>query len=129
MLFYSYAQLLEFFVHLFDTCFSSTLTAGSYTVAVTQFDNFASGPNLTDGFQRDGEGNFTGSFFESCSNGSFCDVSDVAPFNNRTSVWAYDVLNVTSAELPPEGNVPTPATLALFGLGLAGLGWSRRRKA
>ena len=39
------------------------------------------------------------------------------------SVYA-DNLNFTPATAP----VPAPATLALFGLGLAGLGWSRRKK-
>jgi len=28
-----------------------------------------------------------------------------------------------------EGNIPEPATLSILGLGLAGLGWSRRKKA
>ncbi len=35
---------------------------------------------------------------------------------------------VLATSLPLIGNVPEPATLALLGVGLAGLGWSRRRK-
>jgi hypothetical protein len=35
----------------------------------------------------------------------------------------------TMLEINTQATVPTPATLALFSLGLAGLGWSRRKKA
>jgi hypothetical protein len=39
--------------------------------------------------------------------------------------WGIANLTFDSGAAP----VPAPATLALFGLGLAGLGWSRRKKA
>jgi hypothetical protein len=38
-------------------------------------------------------------------------------------------LTIATYALTPPSRVPAPATLALFGIGLAGLGWSRRKKA
>ena len=38
-------------------------------------------------------------------------------------------LAVDDVAMLTEGNVPAPATIALFGIGLAGLGWSRRKKS
>src|SRR5215813_13417684 len=35
----------------FDTLLTTSLAAGNYTVAVMQFDNFAVGPNLSNGFE------------------------------------------------------------------------------
>lgn len=101
-----------------DTCLSSVLSAGAYTVAVSQYDNFANGPNVANGFQRD-QGNYTGAF-GGCSNGSFCDVNGT----NRTNFWAYDILNVDQAVIVP---MPEPGILVLLGFGLLGFGLSRRK--
>lgn len=83
----------------FDSLLDSVaLTAGSYTVALSQFANFANGPTLADGFL--GGGNLG--------------------FDGRSSAWALDLLGVDAA-----GQLPLPATLALALLGLAGIAAGR----
>jgi hypothetical protein len=80
----------------YDTYFSQSLAAGTYTVSISAFSNFAIGPNLSNGFS--GGGNFMG----------------------RESRWAFDVLGANVATGP--GGVPEPATWAMLiaGFGLAG---------
>jgi hypothetical protein len=106
-----------------DTFFSATVGPGTYTATVMQYDNFANGPTLGAGFLHDGNGNFTASF--GCSQGFFCDVSDVDPFNNRDSHWAFDILNVESAVVVGS---PEPATMLLLGGSLVLLGGLKLRK-
>jgi len=99
-----------------DTLLRSNLSPGTYTVSVMQYDNFANGPNLSDGFLSSSRPTFTSVF--GCSNGRFCDVSAA----NRTGAWAFDILGVDSASTPtppPPSGVPEPASVSMM---LAGLG-------
>ena len=104
----------------FDSFISTSLPAGDYTLVLSQSDNSPAGGNLSDGYTRTGQTDFTSSF--GCSNGEFCDVN----FDNRTPNWAVDIDNVASSSLPG-GGAPEPATFLLLGGGFAGILVLRRR--
>lgn len=107
-----------------DAFLQVTLAPGDYLASLTQYDNFANGPDLTDGFSRDGEGNFTADF--GCGAAAFCDISGISPYDQRSTRWALDILNVSPVEVSP---IPEPETYALLlaGLGLAGFSAHRRK--
>jgi len=46
-----------------------------------------------------------------------------------THLVSYGPIYTTAAEWTPEATVPEPATLSIFGLGLAGISFIRKRKA
>jgi len=108
-----------------DSFLQAFLAPGYYQVSVMQYDNFALGPNLSDGFLYDGAGNFTAPY---CGGTSFCDVSGVVPWNQRNNRWAFDVLDVESATVSA---IPEPGTYAMLlgGLGLLGFAARRRKSA
>jgi hypothetical protein len=95
-----------------DARLQIALPAGTYRASLTQSPNFATGPNLSDGFQLAGTGNFAG---------GFVDISG----NQRDGHWAVDILNVQTAAVVGSA-IPEPATLLLLSVGLAGLVVSTR---
>ncbi len=104
----------------FDVDLSTALSAGTYTIALGQYDNFGNGPTLSAGFAET-DPNFTALF--GCSNGQFCDVTG----DNRSNAWELSISNASTASLATAA-VPEPGMLGLFTIGLSLLGVTGGRK-
>ncbi len=112
----------------YDTYLSTPLAAGTYTVSIMQYDNFANGPTFGDGFREQNNPNFLNGV---CTDNHFCDVSGVTPYNNRDTHWAFDIDGVNAATIipnPTPNPIPEPSTVTLLGTGLAGAAGMLRRR-
>ena len=97
----------------YDSLLTQNLSAGNYTATLTQFDSFAVGPLLSDGFRG------IDPLFSN--------------FDGRDSHWALDIQNVNAAAVGASyvsavSPVPEPESYALLlaGLGLVSLVARRR---
>lgn len=93
-----------------DPYFYGTLLAGSYILALTQYDNVVAGANLSDGFANDW--------------GLYTPPSTL--FNGLTGNWAVDMSFVDSASM--DSPLPTPETSSLLLVGLVGFAATLRSK-
>jgi hypothetical protein len=90
-----------------------TLLAGNYILALSQYDNVAAGPNLSEGFAADlGQASFAGTPFTLNGGGG-------------SGHWALDINNVDSASLRA---VPLPGAIGFMVSGLLGMAALIRRK-
>jgi hypothetical protein len=107
-----------------DSNFTQFLGSGSYTVSVGQYNNFANGYNLADGFRYDdpGDENFTAQF--GCTQGSFCGVS--GQNDNRTNSVTFHILGADSLRTVPEPG--TVVGILAVGLGSAAVRRTKKSK-
>lgn len=113
-------------VDVFDTGFS--VLVNSATAGPVGCLNFCIGVDLSD---LDWAGATTGITGVSLVSGNAGAIDSLTFGVNSTSV-RFQGLRTGLYQFSltaDDAQVPAPATLALFGLGLAGLGWSRRKKA
>ena len=94
-----------------DAYLAENLTAGAYTLALTQSGNTPKG-NLSDGFVQEGQGNYT------CPQG-FCDVFG----SQQNGQWAIEIDNVNRATQAPE-----PTTFVLGGVAILMLVFAKRMR-
>ncbi len=102
-----------------DAAITSLLSAGAYTLVVSEFFNYANGPNLSNGFSEAGQGDFTGPICG--TTGGFYET-DVAPCVQRTD--AYSVTETT----PLAATTPEPGSLVLCTFPIVALCFARWRK-
>lgn len=105
------------------------LAPGSYTVALTEYQNLPNDNDLADGFEQDGQGNFTTKFANSNTPAGCTQFIDFDG-NCRTGNWELDIEGVKAASMQPASPVPEPPVVWLLGTGmlvLLGAGQLRQR--
>lgn len=121
----------------YDALLEQVLAVGDYTLALTQYNNFAAGGNLTEGFSQENNSSFT-SDFENCTTDSlFCDFTG----DIRTNEWAFDAFGVEplseadeEKENPPvvieepEDSTSVPEPTATVAIALAGMLAMKKRR-